>query len=37
MFYQQKRDEFEEAGVTLSNPCDQTTAMMEAEFERWEP
>lgn len=27
---------FEEEGVTLSNPCDETKAMMEAELERWE-
>jgi hypothetical protein len=34
MYYQQKVNEFEEAGVTLSNPCDETIAMIEAEFER---
>lgn len=33
MYYQQKMNEFEEAGVTLSNPCDETKAMMEAELE----
>jgi hypothetical protein len=31
MFYQQKMDEFEEEWVTLSNPCDETKAMMKAE------
>jgi hypothetical protein len=36
MYYQQKEDEFEAEGVTLSNPCDETQAMMEAELERWE-
>jgi hypothetical protein len=36
MYYQQKMNEFKEAGVTLSNPCDETKAMMEAELERWE-
>ena len=36
MYYQQKMKEFEEAGVTLSNPCDETKAMMEAELVRWE-
>jgi hypothetical protein len=35
-YYQQKMDEFEKAGVTVSNPCDETKAMMEAELERWE-
>jgi hypothetical protein len=28
--------EFEEEGVTLSNPCDKTKAMMEVELEKWE-
>lgn len=28
--------EFEEEGVTLSNPCDETKAIMEAELEKWE-
>ncbi len=28
--------EFEEEGVTLSNPCDETKAMMEVELEKWE-
>jgi hypothetical protein len=36
MYIEQKIKEFEEAGVTLSNPCDETKAMMEAELERWE-
>ncbi|TVY89327.1 hypothetical protein LAWI1_G006497, partial [Lachnellula willkommii] len=36
MYYQQKEDELEAEGVTLSNPCDDTQAMMEAELERWE-
>jgi hypothetical protein len=35
-YYQQKMDEFEKAGVTVSNPCDETKAIMEAELERWE-
>jgi hypothetical protein len=28
--------EFKEEGVTLSNPCDETKAMMEVELEKWE-
>ena len=28
--------EFEEEGVTLSNPCDETKANMEVELEKWE-
>ena len=28
--------EFEEEGVTLSNPCDGTKEMMEVELEKWE-
>jgi hypothetical protein len=36
MDIERKIKEFEEAGVTLSNPCDETKAMMEAELERWE-
>lgn len=36
MYYQQKEDEFEAEGATLSNPCDETQIMMEAELERWE-
>lgn len=36
IYYQQKEDEFEAEGVTLSNPCDGTKATMEAELERWE-
>jgi hypothetical protein len=36
MYYQQKMNEFEAEGVTLSNPCDDTKAMMEAELEKWE-
>lgn len=28
--------EFEEEGVTLSNPCDETKEMMEVELEKWE-
>ena len=28
--------EFEEEGVTLSNACDETKAMMEVELEKWE-
>jgi hypothetical protein len=28
--------EFEEEGVTLFNPCDETKAMMEVELEKWE-
>jgi len=36
MYYQQKIEEFDAGGVTLSNPCDETKAMMEAELERWE-
>ncbi|KAG9228085.1 hypothetical protein BJ875DRAFT_508698 [Amylocarpus encephaloides] len=28
--------EFKEEGVTLSNPCNETKAMIEAELERWE-
>ena len=33
---EQMIQEFEEEGVTLSNPCDATKRMMEAELERWE-
>ena len=35
-YYQQMMNEFEAEGVTLSNPSDETKAMMEAELERWE-
>jgi hypothetical protein len=28
--------EFEEEGVTLSNPCEETRIMMEVELEKWE-
>ena len=28
--------EFEEEGVTLSNPCDETLVLMEVELEKWE-
>ncbi|KFZ13522.1 hypothetical protein V501_03678 [Pseudogymnoascus sp. VKM F-4519 (FW-2642)] len=35
MFYQQKMDEFEEEGATLSNPCDETKAMMAAVEKNW--
>jgi hypothetical protein len=28
--------EFEEEGVTLSNPCDKTKATIEVELEKWE-
>ena len=28
--------QFDEAGVKLSDPCDETKAMMEVELERWE-
>jgi hypothetical protein len=31
---EQKIKEFEEAGVILSNPCDETKAIIEAELER---
>jgi hypothetical protein len=36
MYYQQKMDEFEVEGVTLSNLCDETKAIMDAELEGWE-
>ncbi|TGO07583.1 hypothetical protein BTUL_0262g00010 [Botrytis tulipae] len=35
-YYQQMMNDFEAEGVTLSNPSDETKAMMEAELERWE-
>jgi hypothetical protein len=28
--------EFEEKGVTLSNPCKETQIMIEVELEKWE-
>lgn len=33
---EQMMQEFGEEGVTLSNPCDATKMMMEAELEKWE-
>ena len=33
---ERKIREFYEAGVILSNPCNDTLDMMDAEFERWE-
>ena len=35
-YYQQKMAVLKESGVTLSNPCDETKAMMEAKLERQE-
>jgi hypothetical protein len=32
VFYQQKIDQFEKEGVTASNPCDETKAMMATEL-----
>jgi hypothetical protein len=36
MDVEQMMREFEEEGVTLSNPCDVTKMMMEVELEKWE-